>query len=945
MKKNFFNRRIASKACRRALSAFLAFMLASPLALAAFPGSADAAGIAAEKHAFLKSDPGNGSWDGTQENPIQVSVGTIYNYKIKVTDPPDIVSQKYDVVFALDWSGSMSNQIWFNAEEGRVNGQYWAKKYGEQLIQNLSQYVFSRYPQSRVSVMAMSAKGNASNLNDPSQISVASETGFVGIDSYAPTISSVFNTTTPYIQKDNAQYLRKATDKLKSRTDTEGRIPVIILVSDFQSRVGDAATKEEFATRAKWDEAYWQNAMKSAADYYKSNYSNGILLTVTMDHLENLSLFNTDFLHEFMQQNVTGRSANWGNIRLTANNSGADYNPANGPIIEHPLVAAKLKELFSAIVPLPTQASVVDVLPQGLRYVSSRPVASKIELLENGRYKVTWNLWEIDKGKNTVEVAVQVVAADTLFKNSAVFTYGSQSIETNATYHRSRYATELTFAKTARVLPSGQENPGSEQNPVRVGVGEQIEYILRVNNAQDSPFANRRYDVLFLLNLSDSMERAMEAGGKSALAYAKDMVSGMSGYIFDNYPDSRVALMGMSAPVSSANSESDVSVDFSSQTGTAFYHGKSGYQSVIAPKLASIQGAMPNHDEAAYLNYAWDYIRMQGDAQRVPVVVLLSDFQAAEHAYWTDAMKAAAAKYRNSSYALVPIRLDHAGNAEGYFDTGKYSEYMAENVMLASHWNWMKVAYGASQATAMAEFRDVFTGTVPLPYEAEIVDSLPEGLKYASPAPSAENGITVKNVGGVDVVTIDADQLKQGATEFRFTARIESSGANGRFVNAAQLSYRNEAIWSNKTYHAILNGLHVRSMAVPGGESLKLPAKGYQTLSQALGSTLASSGLTSPFGAYGIGDTPYADYKVSPTMAKPTLSALAPQGYEYIGHVLTTAEAQHAPASAQPGPASLDYGSGANYYVTFFYRPLDSGGSESSSHTATNDLGTVLIAE
>ena len=215
-------------------------------------------------------------------------------YKVEVLYPFDGWSMpglEYDIVFALDWSGSM--------HDGQMAGGKSARTYTEDLIIEMSREIFDSHPYSRISVMGMNSPGSVNLSQNPLLTQIHIETKFAGKVDYEDTIHEVFKNPTAAImetQDSPAIMFRAASEKLKGinttaygkvnnnytnatldyvRTSTEaaknsGRIPVIILISDFQHFTANDTT-----------------FLKTQLENFTSYYDDEIVMFVRFNHSDN----------------------------------------------------------------------------------------------------------------------------------------------------------------------------------------------------------------------------------------------------------------------------------------------------------------------------------------------------------------------------------------------------------------------------------------------------------------------------------------------------------------------------------------------------------------------------------------------------------------------------------------------------------------------------------
>ena len=423
-------------------------------------------------------------------------------------------------------------------------------------------------------------------------------------------------------------------------------------------------------------------------------------------------------------------------------------------------------------------------------------------------------------------------------------------------------------------LNGGAVDNGTSANPVQVQIGDDLTYQISIDNpGPQSQAPDVAYDVLFVVDWSNSMRvGAMTSAGSSAangIMYAKNISQSMSQYVLDNYPGSRVGLLGMystQANVYDINSTyiaSDTSSRNSPGVDTPFVGTMSDFNSQIAP-LFNVAPLPQTDDVAVFLRAGID--KMQGlntmvgsdtaynprsiiprdDQTRIPVIVLISDFQvdqAISPNYWTTRLKPQADRFASAypSGILMTVRMDTDLNSAlpttgAKFNTSAYDTLMKNNVAPYNYanrgWNFTKVDYNTSYDTALTNFRNAFTSNVTPPpppaLPSTVTDTVPDGLTIVSTDPAA-------TIDG-QTVTWDMDQLPAGDTVLTVKTQVAEDGT---FNNTAHIATWNEDPYdTNTTYHKTIKGvlsfykvdeknnpiagvqfsLYSRSVAVPVGQ-------------------------------------------------------------------------------------------------------------------------------
>ena len=188
-----------------------------------------------EKNAYINEapDPENG-----EENaPVPVEIGDKITYEIDVFNTTSGDTGPYDIVFALDWSGSMSNSsLMYLSDDEEDMSSITAKFFCRDLLLELSRDVFDIYPDSRISVMGLNTgileepipsyiMVGGNNSNNPDALFLQVDTPFVGKADYVATIENAFawdkeedgvyvDRLSYFNSDDNAQFLAAAVDKM-----------------------------------------------------------------------------------------------------------------------------------------------------------------------------------------------------------------------------------------------------------------------------------------------------------------------------------------------------------------------------------------------------------------------------------------------------------------------------------------------------------------------------------------------------------------------------------------------------------------------------------------------------------------------------------------------------------------------------------------------------------
>ncbi|MDR0416799.1 MAG: hypothetical protein LBH76_05705, partial [Propionibacteriaceae bacterium] len=531
-------------------------------------------------------------------------------------------------------------------------------------------------------------------------------------------------------------------------------------------------------------------------------------------------------------------------------------------------------------------------------------------------------------------------------------------------------AADPTVTKSARVN-QGQPDNGTKENPVPVRIGDKIEYTFKVNQP-NVPSPAPRYDVVFALDWSASMNHGYEDGElappplpdktRTAWYRTKTTVHALSRKIFDDYPDSRIALMGMNANARSREDPRHVYLQVDTD-----YADKSQYSSVIENTF-SVAPYMRFDDLGMFLQAAFD--KQNGSAtkyggaltpypdqggkdapektviarknfDRIPVIVFISDFQYGmgkpPGGRWEHFESVARSfKYRFSNGILLLVQCNTVENWKpepypligGQKQADKFTTTLNQIGGTDSYgqprWGWVRFEHGETNSQMNDKLLNLIKKKAPPPVYVSIVDLLPAGLEYVSSTPAGIKG--GDPVTGRDRITWSNHEVKSGDNYFKVVATVKDYGSFDNWATASITGFRD--IPTNSTHHRAEPPapggelkLHVRQVAVErDGAAVQLPSHGYLNLSN----SGSAYGLTVVSGAHGVGDTPFTDRLVTVTPADQTyvVRPITPQYYEAVGHVVTATAATHDPAGRVTGAIELDYAAQKEYWLTVYIRPM-----------------------
>ena len=545
-----------------------------------------------------------------------------------------------------------------------------------------------------------------------------------------------------------------------------------------------------------------------------------------------------------------------------------------------------------------------------------------------------------------------------------------------------------TPQKKAHVNNDAVDN-GTSTSPVPVQLNDKITYEIIVDKSAP---AEPKYDIIFALDWSRSMNGITVGGSMfddnggwiAARTYAKNLIMEMCKHVFDNYPDSRIAVMGLNAYPSNYNDPRKVNLQYDTP-----FVDSSGYTSVLGAAFDK-DPAWPDDDNAQFLRAAID--KMQGDTSvlygedvgndgsnakrvvprntqdpnRIPVIVLISDFQARDdhesaplgqnysgRRYWAECMKEQSDRFANAypnKGILLTVRLDHIRNegagVENPYKGQLYDNYMRTYVSPAGRngWGFVSLAYTEPPKEALKAVRNFFNASVPPPPATLVIDNVPDGLTIIDTSPAA--------IVSEQAVTWNITSEPVGQVKLTVIAEVSNppSNTSGNYENMAVLSVAGTPENSNTTYHRLSNDLilHIRQMIVTPASGIQKPLVGYFSLSND-GRFMQISGDS---GVHGYGLTDYAAYKLTLSGADKTYRVydFVPQYYEFAGHIQNSGSAAAAghdnlaglipPATAQNGQILLDYSTENELWLTIYLKPAGNPGDYEWSY-ASNNFGTV----
>ena len=378
--------------------------------------------------------------------------------------------------------------------------------------------------------------------------------------------------------------------------------------------------------------------------------------------------------------------------------------------------------------------------------------------------------------------------------------------------------------KNAYVRGSTTAENGSASSPVPVEGGDSIRYTITANNDKLTGNLNASYDVMFVLDWSDSMASTM-VPGQSARLYERDVMLDMSDFILDNYPNSRISVMAMNStgmtdnPV---NTYIQLQTDFLDKTQFAAARNSIVSAFDVAPKnhtedlvsfLKAANQRMDSNQAFTYGNKAGGAVNTipRSDKTRTPVIIMISDFQipltqsVGSQNYWSSLMNVQSARFKDNSPGgiLLTVRLDHAANTTGpnsVYSDATHDLRMREYVSPRGQPNWgfTKVSYGTSYTEALRKVKSDFLELAPpgAHLGTIITDKVPEGLVV--------DANSISHHGAYDpvtrIITWDLSEENYGEITVEFTVTVDK--VPGIFRNTADVIHYDGVEGStNTTYH------------------------------------------------------------------------------------------------------------------------------------------------
>lgn len=175
-----------------------------------------------------------------------------YLLESKVLSEPSTEPEKFDIIFVLDWSGSMDYKV-ANITNPRLHAK--------EAIETLSKKLIEEAPDTRVRLMGLNAVNQNNNDITGAGLNVQIDTDFFSIENDYQTIINQAFSVSPKYAADNIPFAVKYAKEQMESGVREGATPVMIVLSDFQL-IGPIHDNRPNYTKFV-SEYYESNAIKS----------------------------------------------------------------------------------------------------------------------------------------------------------------------------------------------------------------------------------------------------------------------------------------------------------------------------------------------------------------------------------------------------------------------------------------------------------------------------------------------------------------------------------------------------------------------------------------------------------------------------------------------------------------------------------------------------------
>jgi len=640
---------------------------------------------------------------------------------------------------------------------------------------------------------------------------------------------------------------------------------------------------------------------------------------------------------------------------------------------------------------------VQDSLPVGLAYVShsqSAGLPTGVMDVFGGQDRVTWTLPsglpEYDplvpgSGILTFTIVAEVTWPSKVLENWAILIpppdTGLEITNSNHTYHKST-PRPVEGSKEAQVgsSPTGpwEDVDNGDPDPVEFDREDYIKYTIHAESPNASQQINQ-YDVVYAVDWSGSMS--------SYRTTAKDVAMELSTLIINSYPGSRIALMGDNC----VNNLTGKRADLYLEVETDFCDTAAQYNSILSTAYPTSTYAHAQDDCGLFLRAAIEKLNgpildncglteaytgtgltvyganaaasmpkrnatvmERDDKSRIPVILLVSDWQLFDSGYPTPyaqaRVKALAQRFHQlcPTGIFIPVHMTNATpNPTGIT--------MLNEFAAIGEGDWAYVNAGTASSSNAAEMvLETFKSLAPLTeYSGSVKDALPPGLEIVSVNPPVADPLTDVTYDPLtDQWTVEwkFDVFPDGDTDYEIVCRVRDGGGVPRaYDNIAVISTEFQTPYeTNETHHKLKELiLHVRQVIINPVSGLTRPVMGYYTLLND-GKTLP---LTSDSVTPGY---PFTEHKLIPDNDTVYIvTDIVPQYYEFAGHCQNDGANAVGHPTASPwsdietatanGNITLDYTLTGEIWVTMYITPK---GRPMNHQTGveTNNFDTVYLA-
>lgn len=338
-------------------------------------------------------------------------------------------------------------------------------------------------------------------------------------------------------------------------------------------------------------------------------------------------------------------------------------------------------------------------------------------------------------------------------------------------------------------------------------------YTIEMKYPQEGAVPASSFDIVFAMDWSNSMNHSYTHAPppligisepvlpNCARLMAKDTIINVCADLFDDFPESRICLLGMNVPAA-YNLTTDVSkVYMDENTG---FVGKNEY----ATKIQNAFSRTPTNSAdspVVFATVARQILDGRADKSRTPVLILISDYQicanntpsaiAAANTYWDVNMSNEADAF-HATYPtgrLLAIRSDHYGNVsyqDGLNMNNTANEKMSNSFIKYNHWAWMTLnpdnftnANAQIKAMIVHAMESDFTITDPM---GGRFDYIPNSWSGTTDPPEYD--------AATDTLTYEGDAIFTSQYEIKANAAQLASGSYGQtYATNGTTTVTNEA--------------------------------------------------------------------------------------------------------------------------------------------------------